>query len=68
MSILIYGGSGLCNVILLELVLLTARQELSFIIFIISILSPDTNPSLHLTARPAMARSTNMPLMKESKN
>ena len=67
MSILIYGGSGLCNVILLELVLLTARRELSFIIFIISILSPDTNPSLHLTARPAMARSTNMPLMKENK-
>ena len=54
-SIFIYGGreggSGLCNVILLELVLLTARQKLSFIIFIISILSPDTNPSLDRTAR-----------------
>ena len=47
MSMLIYGGRVLCNVILLELVLLTARQKLSFIIFIISILSPDTNPSLH---------------------
>ena len=47
MSILIYRGRALCNVILLELVLLTARRKLSFIIFIISILSPDTNPSLH---------------------
>ena len=56
----------MCNTILLELVLLTARQELSFIIFIISILSPDTNTSLQSTAQ--ASRSTNMPLMKENKN
>ena len=64
---LIYGGRVLCNVILLELVLLTARQKLSFIIFIISILSPDTK-TLAWAARHKVGRSTNMALMKENKN